>query len=206
MRSAQRSTSPRQTRARKQALSPQMRQAQTRSAPKRNTNSLDVLSRAVFISLSSPQSRHSRESGNPVAPCVPISAKTLHLATPLPRRAFASGLCCFALLPGLPSDLILGDGAPKSAVLWLRICCQMRRAPLGAPIAAVPTARQSRRFQHRASLLPLEAGSNSVSSSVSQLLAGPPIESGRSSDAAREPAVRQPARRRRTSSRFMNAS
>jgi len=81
-----------------------------------------------------------------------------------------------------------GDGAPKNPNLWLRTVARH-----GGRLSA----RQSRRFQHRASLFPLEAGSNSVSSSVSQLLAGPPIGSGRSSDAAREPAVRQPARRRR---------
>jgi hypothetical protein len=85
-----------------------------------------------------------------------------------------------------------GDGAPKSADLWLRIRCRMRLAPLGAPIADV--------YRHRA---PLFVAGRSWAISW---LPGPRSGSGGSPDTAREPDRASAARRRRTSSRFMNAS
>ena len=192
MRSAQWSTSPRQARARKQALSPQMRHAQTRSAPKRNASSLDVLLCAIrsFRPSSSSSGLTRRSSshrprvdrdhrGYWIPACAGMTTKQACVL--LTAARIRVRLMLFPVPPR-------GDGAPKNPNLWLRTVARH-----GGRLSA----RQSRRFQHRASLFPLEAGSNSVSSSVSQLLAGPPIGSGRSSDAAREPAVRQPARRRR---------
>src|SRR5262249_62281969 len=85
-----------------------------------------------------------------------------------------------------------GDGAPKSADLWLRIRCRMRQAPLGAPIADV--------YRHRA---PLFVAGRSWAISW---LPGPRNGSGGSPDTVREPDRASAARRRRTSSRFMNAS
>jgi hypothetical protein len=65
-----------------------------------------------------------------------------------------------------------GDGAPKSANLWLRIRCRIRRAPLGAPHALKQRSGSAcylRTFiRHRASLSGFAGGrSNAPPSSAS---------------------------------------
>jgi hypothetical protein len=88
-----------------------------------------------------------------------------------------------------------GDGAPKSADLWLSL-----------PDAAGASRRANRGGSNTGPRFSPVRTLERVDRSFSLLQAGPPIGSGRSSDAAREQAVCQPARRRRTSPRFMNAS
>jgi hypothetical protein len=89
-----------------------------------------------------------------------------------------AGVCCFygarhgSPLPFAEPPLDERGGAPKSANLWLRIRCRIRRAPLGAPHALKQRSGSAcylRTFiRHQASLSGFAGGrSNAPPSSAS---------------------------------------
>jgi hypothetical protein len=112
-----------------------------------------------------------------------------------------------------------GDGAPKSANLWLVSRFRDTRAPLGAPVAAIFAFHAGPRFRRKcpAAVLSSRLGSSLRDprrrerrqsafglglTVVSQLLAGPRNGPGRSPGAARVTCQRDKPRRRRTPSRL----
>jgi hypothetical protein len=116
----------------------------------------------------------------------------------VPAARDASGVCSL-LSPRR------GNGAPKSATLWLA-SGEGRAAPLGAPWAAIYRAGPRFRRQCPASRSNTTVAFGIGQTVVSQLLAGPHNGHGRSPGAARVARPANEPRRRRTSSRHSRAS